>query len=424
MAKPKLALVPAAQGSKFYSVLPSSGVGDFDFTRSGSATRINSQGLIETVTSGVSRLNYPLIDGVVNGCPSHILEPSRLQKIQYSEDFSQWNANNLTVIDNNTISPSGNLNASKLTENSSTSSHQILSNSMSTVNGLTYTFSVFLKNNGVDNVSITAGNFGNLQMNSTFDLVNGLSNSQSGSSSIKKIGDYYLCTLTGYSNATRNQSMVIVLNRYNLSSPFSYTGDGVSGVYIWGAQFEQGSYPTSYIPNYGTSAGITRTAETANGSGDADTFNDSEGVLFAEISAFENLRLGISENSSTANRVLLGQNPNGDVFSLVTVGSSPIYTYSASGFSLNENIKVALKYKESDFALWVNGIEVDNQQSGTTFSSDTLNVLDFTGQGADFYGNTKQLQYFDTALTDAELEKLTSYDSFRDMAIAGQYKTY
>ena len=49
MAKPKLLLIPAAQGDKFYSVLPSSGVGDFDFTRSGGATRINSQGLIETV---------------------------------------------------------------------------------------------------------------------------------------------------------------------------------------------------------------------------------------------------------------------------------------------------------------------------------------------------------------------------------------
>ena len=49
MAKPKLALIPAAQGDKFYSVLPSDGVGDFDFTRGSSATRINAQGLIETV---------------------------------------------------------------------------------------------------------------------------------------------------------------------------------------------------------------------------------------------------------------------------------------------------------------------------------------------------------------------------------------
>jgi hypothetical protein len=77
MAKPKLALIPAAQGSKFYSVLPSDGVGDFDFARASAATRINKYGLIETVASGQSRLNYPLIDGVVKGCPHHILEPAR-----------------------------------------------------------------------------------------------------------------------------------------------------------------------------------------------------------------------------------------------------------------------------------------------------------------------------------------------------------
>ena len=91
MAKPKLALIPAAQGSKLFSVLPSSGVGDFDFTRSGSATRINSQGLIETVDDGVSRLNYPMIDGKVVGCPHHILEPQRTNLFTYSRRiFSQW----------------------------------------------------------------------------------------------------------------------------------------------------------------------------------------------------------------------------------------------------------------------------------------------------------------------------------------------
>ena len=49
MAKPKLALIPAAQGDKFYSVLPSDGVGDFDFTRNSSATRIAPTGFIQEV---------------------------------------------------------------------------------------------------------------------------------------------------------------------------------------------------------------------------------------------------------------------------------------------------------------------------------------------------------------------------------------
>ena len=114
MAKPKLALIPAAQGDKFYSVLPSSGVGDFDFSRSGSATRINSQGLIETVADGVSRLNYPLIDGKVVGCPSHLLEPQRTNLITYSEDFSNasWVKDATSIVSNEITSPDGSLNAS------------------------------------------------------------------------------------------------------------------------------------------------------------------------------------------------------------------------------------------------------------------------------------------------------------------------
>ena len=56
MAKPKLALIPAAQGDKFYSVLPSDGVGDFNFTRNSSATRIAPTGFIEEVGAFGSEL--------------------------------------------------------------------------------------------------------------------------------------------------------------------------------------------------------------------------------------------------------------------------------------------------------------------------------------------------------------------------------
>jgi len=45
-------------------------------------------------------------------------------------------------------------------------------------------------------------------------------------------------------------------------------------------------------------------------------------------------------------------------------------------------------------------------------------VLNFdNGTGtSDFYGKTKQIQYFQTTLTDSELEELTSWESFKDMA--------
>jgi hypothetical protein len=85
------------------------------FTRSGNATRVNSEGLIELVSTNVPRLNYPLIDGVVQGCPSLLLEPQRRNLIQYSEDFSQgyWTKDNSSVT-SGFISPDGTANAFKL----------------------------------------------------------------------------------------------------------------------------------------------------------------------------------------------------------------------------------------------------------------------------------------------------------------------
>ena len=87
MAKPKLALIPAAQGDKFYSVLPSDGVGDFDFTRASTGTRIAPTGLIEEVASGDSRLNYDLLNGKVVNCPHYLLEPARTNLITYIRRF-------------------------------------------------------------------------------------------------------------------------------------------------------------------------------------------------------------------------------------------------------------------------------------------------------------------------------------------------
>ena len=84
MATPKLALIPTGyKAGKVYSVLPESGVGDFTFTRASEATRINSAGLLEVEATGVPRLEYPLIDGVVNGCPSLLLENQATNLITY-----------------------------------------------------------------------------------------------------------------------------------------------------------------------------------------------------------------------------------------------------------------------------------------------------------------------------------------------------
>ena len=429
MAKPKLALIPAAQGSKLFSVLPSSGVGDFDFSRSGKATRINSQGLIEEVSNGQSRLNYPMIDGKVVGCPHHILEPARSNSLTYSEDFSNasWIKDSTSIVSNAIISPDGSLNGSLITANGANIDHTIYQEQSLTPQ--TYIFSTFVKKNTQRYVHLAINrlNASTLWVSSVFDLdtldtadySNG-SGYNDGVSKIENYGnDWYKISLTAYlPDSTVYLAFIgfaedmtapnISRGRWQFATSDSF--------YIWGAMLEQGSYPTSYIKTNGSA--VTRSAETATGSGDAATFNGLQGVLMAEIqksltsSLFD---LGLY-GSSASNQVRIGWQSN-NVYATVYDGAiqaQMVYSNTLSDFN-----KISFKYKENDFALWVNGFEVATDNSGSTFSSGDLIKINFSAQDGvayPFHGKAKQIQYYDSALTDSELEQLTSWTSFTDMA--------
>ena len=420
MAKPKLCLIPATVGDKVYSILPSNGVGDFNFTRGSEATRVNAQGLIERVASGENRLNYSLLDGEVVGCPSLLLEPQRTNLIPYSEDFSQpnWSKVNATIELNSTISPDGTLNASKIIDDATNGYHRI-TDAFTTPSSGNFTYSIFLKKG-----TLTTAQFqvfdGTTAASAFVDLENGTirSDGQGINHKIENYGNgWYRCFISGvYAGST---TTVYV---YTKQKTPNYIGSG-DYLYIWGAQFEEGSYATSYIPTNGSA--VTRVAETCNGSGDADTFNDSEGVLMVDASFLSDdltLRYITLNSSNTANRIILAPTTTSNQIRCQLISSSvPQVELFHTVQDIKDNIKIAFKYKNNDFAFWVNGFEVGTDNSGTT--SIGLNSLDFSNVGGaqPFYGNTKQLQYFDTALSDTELEQLTSWDSFRDMAQAQLY---
>ena len=421
MAKPKLCLIPSSQGSKLYSVLPSSGVGDFDFTRSGGATRINSQGLIETVADGVSRLNYPLIDGKVVGCPSHLLEPQRTNLIQYSEDFtdSSWFFDDATLISNSVISPDGTQNASTLIGNTVNSRHHIASSVGNAFADGSYT--VFAKAKELRYLQITSVNTTQQYVN--FDLLNGVFVLGSDFSNAK-MEDYgngwYKCTVV--SDDEYNGYYLSLVSELNATWLESWVmPNNTDGLYIWGAQLEQGSYPTSYIKSNGSAT--TRSAETANNSGDASTFNDSEGVLMAELlwtATSSNIYISIDDNTSN-NRILIYSNSTDDIKALVGSGGSTQVAFTATNQDPTTFSKVAIKYKENDFALWINGIKLLTDTVGSTPIG--LSNCGFRAGGGTtpFNGSAKQIQYYDTALTDSELETLTSWVSFTDMAESQLY---
>ena len=413
MAKPNLALIPAAQGTKLYSVLPSDGSGDFDYTRGSSATRINAQGLIESVANTSSRLNYPLLDGKVVGCPHHLLEPQRTNLLQYSEDFSQsyWTKTNITITSNNTISPDGSLNATKLNEATVSNANFRLRASGVATTG-TNTLSIFAKASERNWVMLREN--AQTGVYAFFDLKNGtVGQNTADDAVIEYYGNgWYKLSITDVLTSVAIDVRIAIADGVD-----SYNGVIGNGVYVYGFQIEAGSYPTSYIKSNSGSA-TTRLAETASGSGSAATFNDSEGVFMAEISALANdgtFRVFGLSNGSTSNRIVFYySSTTNNIQLLITAGGVVQSELSIIVNDVKTFKKIAIKYKLNDVALWVNGFELKTDTSATMPSG--LNELAFDDAigGDKFYGNTKQLQYFDT--TDIDLEELTSWDSFSDMA--------
>jgi hypothetical protein len=413
MAIPKLALIPSTVGGSVYSVLPSNGDGDFDFTRASAATRINAQGLIETVAVGDNRLNYPLLDGTVQTCPHLLLEPQRTNLITYSEDFSNaaWTKSDSSITSNAAISPDGTLNADKVTG----SGYLQNVNSLTATN--TYTFSFFWKKDTSNVVKILLSSTGTdeqLSINTnTLALI-----SQLGINSYNNISygnDWYRLSMTWTEANTEPTGIRISADE----------SDATSSLFIWGAMLEQSSYPTSYIPNYGTALGVTRSAETCNNAGDVNTFNDSEGVLFAEISALANdltVRCISISSGNYIDSVQLRYWSSSNTLEYRVVDGSVIVVFLRPVINnIVESNKILVKYKSNDCSIWVNGFKIATDTSATMPSGLSELAFDDGNGTTPFYGNTKQIQYFPTALNDSDLETLTSWDSFSDMATSQLY---
>lgn len=354
---------------------------DFDFSRGSSATRLNEQGLIESIASGLPRIDY------TSGFGSLLLEPQRQNSYNYSEP----------------------------TSNEGTSS------------GITYesfdwslgfTNCVRFGDNSVIRFRYGASVAASTQYTiSAFVIMDDLSEPEPSTSSI--LGDFSF-VVGGSTSGTVNQNISYGNNIYKVSATITsgtkannngivkYTTQSSKGFRVVGWQVEQGSYATSYIVSNSGSA-TTRSADVANNSGNADLFNDSEGVLYAEIAALANdstnRKIAIGTSS---NRIIFGyKNSSNQVRVEVISSGSVFFDNSQTINDVTTFSKFAIKYKQNDFALWMNGQEIAIDTSGNTPIG--LSELAFDDGGSNnFYGNVKCVAVFKEALTDAELQQLTS----------------
>ena len=375
---------------------------EFDFARGTTATFIGEDGLIQESAIDVPRIDF---SDSTNG--ALLLEPSRTNNLLRSEEFDNASWTKFSggtgiapvVTANYTTSPDGSNNADRVVfDKGSGTSGSDLSQMRQIVSDVGQgVSSVYIKSNTSD--SYTMG--------------------------IDPVGNATLITITPewqrftYSETT-NDRLTIGLRASQTSN--------YADVSIWGAQMEAGNYATSYIPTSGSA--VSRNGEVCNNSGSAQDFNDSEGVLFADIKWLDESGayrgISVSDGSSNDNnRIQINFNQNtGNLVFNVTVGGVHQAIYSSTIYPSNYS-KVAIKYKANDFAFWVNGIEIYTDNLGITYPANTLSELKFNSPlgAVPFYGKTKDLKVFKRAMSDGELYLLTvpQYQSYQEMATALNY---
>ena len=316
--------------------------------------------------------------------PMILCEPSATNLVDYSEDFSQgsWNKNRVTVADNSITSPDGSLNAAKLVETATTATH--LTWTQATTTAAAHSFSVFAKAGERKRIGLRDNQIGN---SAVFDLESGSVIAGSGGSIAQAANGFFRITLTGTYAAAGTRHEIYVLPDNATTANTSYTGDGTSGLYLWGAQLEAGSVATSYIPTSGGDAAArTRAADDLEISGSAftDAFNASEGTFYVESVTNSDLsgRYIFQASSSTGNpysnryAVYYSDHQNlqrGAVYATKD-NVAQFSTLTASEFTVGTLTRSAFSYKTGDYRFSVDGA-AELTPSGLKVPSPSINQI-------------------------------------------------
>jgi hypothetical protein len=372
-----------------------------------------------TAASGVARFQHnPTTDESLG----LLIEEARTNLLTYSSDFSNaaWVKSRASITSNTIVAPDGTLTGDKLVEDTTATNTHYIVQTYSYTSGTAYNYSFYAKAAERTRVAILAFPTNSVFTSSTaiFNLSTGLITRQDAgftSASITNVGNgWYRCSIAITAAATATGSIGILLA--NGDTSVTYTGDGYSGAYIWGAQLEAGAFPTSYIAT--TAATVTRNADAASmtGSNFTSWFNNAEGALYAEYIGVNNItasatrRIAEIGDNSANNRIVAGYNTTNNTRYLVVAGNSTQADVQVLGITAGSAAKFIGTYKANDFQ------QASNNTLGTADTAGTVPVVSQITIGSDYAqsintalnGTIKKLAYYPLRLTNANLQALTS----------------
>ena len=389
------------------------------FTRASTATYVGRDGLIKTAGVDEARFDHDPSTGESLGL---LIEEARTNLITYSNHFglgSSWNTIRATVTINQTVAPDGTLTADLL-EPIVTPSGGYTRFYINVTTGTTYTFSFFAKYQSSDfpYISVYAAYeavSGSGRNVNYFNVQNGTLGSGFGSTYIShSIQDYgngwYRCIITTTADVTGSVPFVIFPAEGDLD--MSYVSDGVGGIYIWGAQLEQGSSPTSYIPT--SSSSVTRQPDNAQITGTNLTsfYNQSKGTLFT---SFRPLPLSTGSRyvqsstiGSTLEAFYIRSTPTGSDSAIIDGGVTQAYNLINYTRSEQENSKHAYAYELNNFGVSAQGQLGSGDTSCTMPTITRFDIGSLYQDSATFLnGYISQLFYYPARISDIKLQQMT-----------------
>ncbi len=233
------------------------------FTRASTATYVDDDGLIKSGATNAARFDHNPTTGESLGL---LVEEARTNLLLDSSlSTGNWQLTNVTRLPNSILSPDGTFTAVKISSTTGTWQTFLAQQSVAGITATPHTFSVYAKAGEASWIALAGIQFG--EAIAYFNLSTGTLGTRSAGSAhtITPVGNgWYRCTVS-CASASSTQWGFFPASADNTLTPAPIG----QGIYIWGAQLETGSFPTSYIP---TPATFTSRASTA-------TYYDSAGVI-------------------------------------------------------------------------------------------------------------------------------------------------
>lgn len=373
------------------------------------ATRTNSVGVVEVVPADTARFDY---DPVTLACRGLLIEEQRANSLTYSQRFdvfasnspNGWETSNTTISANAAVAPDGASTADKLIANNGAVGGQI----NQTITGTSQnTFSVFAK--AAEFTQIYLGF--NTGAGACFDLSSGtvVLTDAGFSSSITSVGSgWYRCSITGTG----------ITGRYRIylasSGSKTISGNGTSGVLLWGAQLEAGAFATSYIPT--TTTSLTRNADVATmtGTNFSSFWRATRGgvLVRARPSTVSGARPWVQFDDNTADNIiaLRGNTTNPELYIKAASDQAQI---DAGTIASSTSYRLAGTWDTNNCAASLNGAAPVLDTSATIpavtqmrIGSDGTNYLN---------GHVESIEYYDQRLLDASLQVVSSPAGYRSI---------